>query len=56
MCAHADHQIKTLPDGQVDETHIFSNAELVRVQAAVNRMMWQMRAVGYSLTMPVVVS
>jgi hypothetical protein len=28
MCTHPDHEVVTLPDGQVDETHVTTDADL----------------------------
>lgn len=44
MCSHPDHEVTTLPDGQVDETHVFSTEDLqaIRLAAAVDRMVWAM--------------
>ncbi|MFF1625549.1 hypothetical protein [Streptomyces sp. NPDC058272] len=44
MCTHPDHEVVTLPDGQVDETHVFTDADMARLVDAVDRMagrMWQ---------------
>ncbi|MFF1417646.1 hypothetical protein [Streptomyces sp. NPDC058280] len=56
MCSHADHEIVTHPDGAVEETHVFTDEDLVRIAAVVDRMVWQMRAVGYPLTLSAEVS
>jgi hypothetical protein len=29
MCSHPEHRIETLPDGQVDETHVLAHHALV---------------------------
>ena len=28
MCSHSEHRVEVLPDGQVDETHVFSDEEV----------------------------
>ncbi|GAB1326985.1 hypothetical protein [Streptomyces sennicomposti] len=42
MCSHPDHEVTTLPDGQVDETHVFTDEDWrhVRMLLAIDRMVW----------------
>jgi hypothetical protein len=42
VCSHPDHEIVTLPDGQVDETHVFTEEDWqhARMLRAVDRMIW----------------
>ncbi|MDX2575884.1 hypothetical protein PV332_10370 [Streptomyces scabiei] len=37
MCAHPDHKVVTLPDGQVAETHVISAEDMARMVEALCR-------------------
>lgn len=37
MCAHPDHEVVTLPDGQVAETHVLSAEDMAPMIEAMLR-------------------
>lgn len=46
MCSHAECRVEVLPDGSVDETHVFPNQDLVALQEAVNKMLWRLQLIS----------
>lgn len=49
MCTHPDHEVVTLPDGQVDETHILTDADMAEItERTLDRLMF-----GVLFTSPV---
>lgn len=43
MCSHPDHEVVTLPDGSVDETHVFTDAEMADYERALGDALRRMR-------------
>ncbi|MET7939623.1 hypothetical protein [Streptomyces sp. NPDC005302] len=54
MCSHPDHEVVTLPDGQVDETHVFTDEDWqhVRMLRAVDRTIWAMTVARHAHSFP----
>lgn len=42
MCSHTDCRVEVLPDGQVDEEHVFTDGQMKALQEAINRTLWRM--------------
>lgn len=45
MCSHPEHRVEVLPDGQIDEAHVFSYETLVGLLEKV-------RLAGYAHSFP----
>ncbi|MDQ0958516.1 hypothetical protein QFZ66_002394 [Streptomyces sp. B4I13] len=56
MCAHPDHEVVTLPDGQVDETHVFTDEDMERLRSTVERATARMLTAAYAHAFPMDVS
>lgn len=52
MCSHPEHRVEVLPDGQIDETHVITDEEMQRLQAAVQRMADRMLHARYAMGTP----
>lgn len=45
MCDHPEHRVEVLPDGQIDETHVFTDEEMKAIADIVNRTLWKMQVI-----------
>jgi hypothetical protein len=57
MCTHPDHEVVTLPDGQVDETHVFTEESWrhVRMLRAVDRLIWATNVAREAHSLPLTI-
>lgn len=46
MCSHPEHRVEVLPDGQVDETHVFSLEEPSLTEEQMSRLYSRLRNVA----------
>lgn len=38
MCTHDDCRVEVLPDGKIDETHVFTDEEMEHLAASVRKL------------------
>jgi hypothetical protein len=45
MCSRPEHRVEVLPDGQIDEEHVFTDQEMASLVAAIDRTIWHLAQV-----------
>lgn len=42
MCSSSECRVEVLPDGQIDEFHVFTEDEMKALQKSINRLSWKL--------------